>query len=134
MTEILDGYQLVAGERRVRAAQMAGLDRIPAIVRQLAQRDQLAVALVENVQRADLNAMEEAHAYRQLVDEFGLTQEEIATRVGRARSTVANTLAAARPRAGRCSEATRRRAASPRATHVRWPVPRRRGSASSLRR
>jgi ParB family chromosome partitioning protein len=92
VTEVLDGYQLVAGERRVRAAQMAGLDRVPAIVRQMAQRDQLAVALVENVQRSDLNAMEEAHAYRQLADEFGLTQDEIATRVGRARSTVANTL------------------------------------------
>lgn len=92
VTEVLDGYQLVAGERRVRAAQMAGLDHVPAIVRQMAQRDQLAVAIVENVQRADLNAMEEAHAYRQLADEFGLTQDEIATRVGRARSTVANTL------------------------------------------
>jgi ParB family transcriptional regulator, chromosome partitioning protein len=92
VTEVLDGYQLVAGERRVRAAQMAGLDRVPAIVRQMAQRDQLAIAIVENVQRADLNAIEEAHAYRQLADEFGLTQEEIATRVGRARSTVANTL------------------------------------------
>jgi ParB family chromosome partitioning protein len=92
VTEVLDGYQLVAGERRVRAAQMAGLDRVPAVVRQMAERDQLAVAIVENVQRADLNAMEEAHAYRQLADEFNLTQDEIATRVGRARSTVANTL------------------------------------------
>ena len=92
VTEVFDGYQLVAGERRVRAAQMAGLDRVPAIVRQMAERDQLAVAIVENVQRADLNAMEEAHAYRQLADEFGLTQDDIATRVGRARSTVANTL------------------------------------------
>jgi ParB family transcriptional regulator, chromosome partitioning protein len=92
VTEVFDGYQLVAGERRVRAAQMAGLDRVPAIVRQIAKRDQLAVAIVENVQRADLNAMEEAHAYRQLADEFGLTQDEIASRVGRARSTVANTL------------------------------------------
>ena len=92
VTEVLDGYQLVAGERRVRAAQMAGLDHVPAIVRQLADRDQLAIAIVENVQRADLNAMEEAHAYRQLADEFDLTQDEIATRVGRARSTVANTL------------------------------------------
>jgi ParB family chromosome partitioning protein len=92
VTEILDGYQLIAGERRVRAAQMAGLDHIPAIVRQFAAQDQLAVALVENVQRADLNAMEEAHAYRQLADEFNLTQDEIAARVGRARSTVANTL------------------------------------------
>ena len=92
VTEVLDGYQLVAGERRVRAAQMAGLDHVPAIVRQMIERDQLAVALVENVQRADLNAMEEAHAYRQLADEFGLTQDDIASRVGRARSTVANTL------------------------------------------
>jgi ParB family chromosome partitioning protein len=92
VTETLDGYQLIAGERRVRAAQMAGLDHIPAIVRQLAAQDQLAVAVVENVQRADLNAMEEAHAYRQLADEFNLTQDEIAARVGRARSTVANTL------------------------------------------
>jgi ParB family chromosome partitioning protein len=92
VTEVLDGYQLVAGERRVRAAQMAGLDRVPAVIRQMAERDQLAVAIVENVQRADLNAMEEAHAYRQLADEFNLTQDEIATRVGRARSTVANTL------------------------------------------
>jgi ParB family chromosome partitioning protein len=92
VTEVLDGYQLVAGERRVRAAQMAGLDHVPAVVRQMAERDQLAVAIVENVQRADLNAMEEAHAYRQLADDFALTQEEIATRVGKARSTIANIL------------------------------------------
>jgi ParB family chromosome partitioning protein len=92
VTEVLDGYQLVAGERRVRAAQMAGLDHVPAVVRQLAERDQLAVAIVENVQRADLNAMEEAHAYRQLADEFALTQDDIAARVGKARSTIANTL------------------------------------------
>jgi ParB family chromosome partitioning protein len=92
VTETLDGYQLVAGERRVRAAQLAGLDRVPAIVRQMAAKDQLAIAIVENVQRADLNAMEEAHAYRQLADEFKLTQDEIATRVGKARPTIANTL------------------------------------------
>ena len=92
VTEIFDGYQLIAGERRVRAAQMAGLDHIPAVVRQMAKRDQLAVAIVENVQRADLNPMEEAHAFRQLGAEFGLNQDEIAKRVGRARSTVANTL------------------------------------------
>ena len=92
VTEILDGYQLVAGERRVRAAQMAGLNHVPAVVRQFAARDQLAIAIVENIQRADLNAMEEAHAYRQLADEFKLSQDEIATRVGRARSTIANTL------------------------------------------
>ena len=92
VTETLDGYQLVAGERRVRAAQIAGLDRVPAIVRQMAAKDQLAIAIVENIQRADLNAIEEAHAYRQLADEFKLTQDEIATSVGRARSTIANTL------------------------------------------
>jgi ParB family chromosome partitioning protein len=92
VTEQLDGYQLVAGERRLRAAQAAGLERIPAVVRQLADRDQLELALVENVQRADLNPMEEAAAFRQLVDEFGFTQDQLATRVGRARSTIANTL------------------------------------------
>lgn len=92
VTETLDGYQLVAGERRVRASQLAGLERIPAIIRQLADRDQLEVALVENLQREDLSPLEEAHAFRSLIDDFGLSQEEIATRVGRARPTVANTL------------------------------------------
>jgi ParB family chromosome partitioning protein len=92
VTEVLDGYQLVAGERRFRAAQAAGLERIPAVVRQLADRDQLELALVENIQRSDLNAMEEAHAYRQLANEFSMTQEQIATKVGRARATIANTL------------------------------------------
>jgi ParB family chromosome partitioning protein len=92
VTEILDGYQLVAGERRVRAAELAGLERIPAVVRQLADRDQLELALVENVQREDLDPIETAHAYRQLIDEFGFTQEALAQRVSRARSTVANTM------------------------------------------
>ncbi len=92
VSETLDGYRLVAGERRVRAAQLAGLERIPAVVRQVADRDQLELALVENVQRSDLDAIEEAHAYRQLIDEFGLTQDTVAARVGRARATVANTL------------------------------------------
>jgi ParB family transcriptional regulator, chromosome partitioning protein len=92
VTQSLEGYVLVAGERRVRAARLAGLERIPAVVRQLADRDQLELAIVENVQRADLDPIEEAHAYRQLVDEFGLTQEEVAIRVGRARATVTNTL------------------------------------------
>jgi len=92
VTETFDGYQLVAGERRVRAAQLAGLDRITAIVRQLAEHDQLQLALVENLQRADLDPIEEAHAYRQLIAEFGFTQEQLAQRFGRARSTVANTL------------------------------------------
>jgi ParB family chromosome partitioning protein len=92
VTETLDGYQLVAGERRFRASQLAGIERIPAIVRQLADRDQLELALVENLQREDLGALEEAHAYRALIDEFGMSHEEIATRVGRARPTIANTL------------------------------------------
>ena len=92
VTETLDGYQLVAGERRVRAARLVGLERIPALVRQLADRAQLEVALVENVQRADLDPIDEALAYRQLVEEFGLTQEHVAERVGKARATVANTL------------------------------------------
>jgi len=92
VTETLDGYQLVAGERRVRAARIAGLERIPALVRQLADRDQLEVALVENVQRSDLDPIDEATAYRQLLDEFGLTQERVAERVGKSRAAVANTL------------------------------------------
>ena len=92
VTETIDGYQLIAGERRVRASRLAGLERIPALVRQLADRDQLEVALVENVQRADLDPIEEALAYRQLIDDFGLTQEQVSDRVGKARATVANTL------------------------------------------
>ena len=92
VTETIDGYTLVAGERRVRAARIAGLERIPAIVRQLADRQQLELALVENLQREDLDPMEAARAYRELMDEFSFTQEDLATRVGRARSTVANTL------------------------------------------
>lgn len=92
VTETIDGYQLVAGERRIRAARMAGLERIPAVVRQLADRQQLELALVENLQREDLDPLEAARAYRQLIDEFGFTQEELATRVSRARSTVANAL------------------------------------------
>jgi ParB family transcriptional regulator, chromosome partitioning protein len=92
VTETLDGYQVVAGERRLRASQLAGLERIPAVIRQLADRDQLEVALVENLQRADLGAMEEAGAYQALIVEFELTHEEIARRVGRAKSTITNTL------------------------------------------
>ena len=92
VTETLDGYRIVAGERRVQAARLAGLERIPAVIRQLADREQLELALVENVQREDLNPIEEANAFRQLADEFGLTQDEIARQVGRARSTITNTL------------------------------------------
>lgn len=92
VSETATGYQLVAGERRLRAAQAAGLDRIPAVIRQLVDRDQLELALVENLQRADLDPLETADAYRQLMNRFGLSQDDVATRVGRARSTVANTL------------------------------------------
>ena len=92
VTETIDGYQLVAGERRFRASQQAGLERIPAVIRQLADRDQLEIALVENLQRADLGAMEEAHAYLALASEFAMTHEQIAQRVGRAKSTITNTL------------------------------------------
>ena len=92
VTETLDGYRIVAGERRVQAARLAGLERIPAVIRQLADREQLELALVENVQREDLNPIEEANAFRQLQQEFGLTQDEIARQVGRARTTITNTL------------------------------------------
>jgi len=92
VTEVLDGFELVAGERRLRAAQAAGLDRIPAVIRQTAAREQLELALVENLQRADLDPIETADAYRQLIEQFGFTQDDLAARVGRARSTVANTL------------------------------------------
>jgi ParB family chromosome partitioning protein len=88
----LDGYQLIAGERRLRAAQMAGLERIPATVREADEQDQLELALVENLQRTDLNPIEAAAAYRRLIDEFGLDQDGVAGRVGRARSSIANTL------------------------------------------
>jgi len=92
VTETLDGYRLIAGERRVRAAELAGLERIPAIVRQAADRAQLELALVENLQRADLAPLEEASAFRRLIEEFGMSQEEVATRMGRSRSSVANTI------------------------------------------
>lgn len=92
VTETLEGYRLVAGERRLRAAQMAGLERIPALVRQATEQDQLELALVENLQRADLNAMEAARAYRQLRDLFGVTNDAIAERIGKARPTISNTL------------------------------------------
>lgn len=88
-----DRYRILAGERRARAARAAGLKEIPVIVREgIAERDHLLFALVENVQRRDLTALEEAEAYKHLREEFGLTQEEIAVRVGKDRATVANAL------------------------------------------
>ena len=85
-------YQLIAGERRLQAARIAGLVLVPVTVRDATPREQLELAIVENVHRADLNAIEAAFAYRQLATEFGMTQEEIGRRVGRSRHTVANTL------------------------------------------
>jgi len=86
------GYQIVAGERRIRAARLAGLTRVPAIVREASNAQALEMALVENLQREDLNPLEAAEAYQRLIEEFGLTQEEVAQRVGRDRSSVANAL------------------------------------------
>ncbi|MGZ8866963.1 MAG: ParB/RepB/Spo0J family partition protein, partial [Thermoanaerobaculia bacterium] len=88
-----DRYKLIAGERRFRAAQRAGLRVVPVVIKELTQQgDALQIALIENIQREDLNPMEEANAYHQLHEEFGLTQEEISRRVGKERSTVANFL------------------------------------------
>lgn len=87
-----EGYKLIAGERRWRASQLAGLHEIPAIVREVTEVEAFELALVENLQRADLNPMEEAEGYHRLVEEFGLTQDQVAQRVGKERSTVANAL------------------------------------------
>ncbi|VAV88333.1 Chromosome (plasmid) partitioning protein ParB [hydrothermal vent metagenome] len=85
-------YQIVAGERRWRAAQAAGLHEIPVYVRELSDREVVEVALVENIQRADLNPVEEAQAFRVLLDQFGHTQQDVATAIGRSRSHIANTV------------------------------------------
>lgn len=85
-------YQLIAGERRLHAAKAAGLAKVPVLVKEATERDALELALVENIQRADLNALEEAQAYQRLMDEYGLTQEEIAARVGKSRTAIANAL------------------------------------------
>jgi len=87
-----DGYQLIAGERRWRAAQRAGWHRVPVVVREATTLEALELALIENLQREDLNPLEEARAYEFLASEAGLTQEQVAERVGRERSTVANYL------------------------------------------
>lgn len=86
------GYQLIAGERRLRAAKSLKLKTVPVIVRDASQQQKLEVSLIENIQRQDLNPVEEAMAYRKLLDEFGLTQEQLAKRVGKNRATAANIL------------------------------------------
>jgi ParB family chromosome partitioning protein len=86
-------YLLIAGERRLRASKLAGLTKIPAIIREpMTEQEQLRVALIENIQRQDLNVVEEAEAYHSLIEDFGLTQEQCAEKVGKERSTVANIL------------------------------------------
>lgn len=87
-----DGYELVAGERRWRAAQEAGVEKIPAVVRNLSGAQVLEIALIENLQREDLNPIEEADAYRRLMEEFGLSQETLAQRLGKSRPQISNTL------------------------------------------
>lgn len=85
-------YELIAGERRLRAAKLAGLATVPIIIRPAGNQSSLEMAVIENVQREDINAMECARAYRQLMDEFGLTQEQVADKVGKSRTAIANTV------------------------------------------
>ncbi len=87
-----DGFQLIAGERRYRAARIAGLKTVPVIIRSMDEQSKLEVALIENVQRENLNPIEAAVSYKRLTDEFSLTQEEVAKKVGKARPTIANTI------------------------------------------
>ena len=87
-----DGYELIAGERRWRAARLAGLSRVPVVVKEVPDESMLEIALIENIQREDLNAIEEAQAYKKLIETVGLTQEALATRVGRDRSYITNFL------------------------------------------
>jgi ParB family transcriptional regulator, chromosome partitioning protein len=86
------GYELVAGERRLRAAKMAGMQSVPVVVKTVTDGEMLEMSIVENIQRENLNAIEEAEAYHRLIEEFGLTQEQAAVRVGKSRSAVANFL------------------------------------------
>ncbi|MEI6222896.1 MAG: ParB/RepB/Spo0J family partition protein [bacterium] len=85
-------YTLIAGERRLQASKLAGLDKVPVVIRDVTSKEMLELAIIENVQRADLNPLEEAVAYQQLIDEFGLTQTDVAVRLGKNHSTISNTL------------------------------------------
>lgn len=87
-----DHFELVAGERRWRAAQLAGLQKVPAVIRELDARSAAAIALIENIQREDLNPLEEAHAFLRLIEEFDLTHQQVADSVGRSRAAVSNLL------------------------------------------
>ncbi|MEK7570337.1 MAG: ParB/RepB/Spo0J family partition protein [Patescibacteria group bacterium] len=92
VTETPRGYELIAGERRLRASKLAGLATVPAIVRSVTNQQKLELALVENVQRQDLNPVERAKAYQRLIDEFSLTQDEVAKKVGQSRPVVTNAI------------------------------------------
>ena len=92
VTQVAGGYQLLVGERRWRASRLAGLNMVPVVVRDVTPQQMLELALVENLQREDLNPLEAATAYSQLVEEFGLTQQQVAEKVGKNRVTVTNTL------------------------------------------
>lgn len=92
VTQKKDGYQLIAGERRLRASKALGLETVPVVVRTATDQEKLELALIENIQRHDLNAVEEARAYKALIDTFELTQEAVAKRVGKSRSSIANTI------------------------------------------
>lgn len=92
VTKKAGGYELIAGERRLRASKQAGLDKIPVIIRDASRQEKLEVALIENIQRENLNPIELATAYQQLADEFNLNQSQVAKRLGKSRSTVANVM------------------------------------------
>jgi ParB family transcriptional regulator, chromosome partitioning protein len=92
VSKVGSGYELIAGERRLRAAKKIGLEKVPAIVRDASTQEKLVVALIENIQRENLNPIDTASGYKKLMDEFSLTQEEVSKRVGKPRSTVANSL------------------------------------------
>ena len=112
-------FQLITGERRWRAVQKAGLATLPAMVKEATPQASLELALVENIQRRDLNPLEEAHAFRQLIDEHGLTQEQLGQRIGKSRVTITNTLRLLHlPEAGAGRACQRDR--SPKATRARF--------------
>ena len=92
VTQTADGYELIAGERRLRASKAVGLETVPVVVRTATEQEKLELALIENIQRQDLNPVEEARSYKALISSFDLTQEEAAKRLGKSRSAVANTI------------------------------------------
>lgn len=92
VTKSENGFELIAGERRLRASKQAGLDKVPVIIREAEEQEKLELALVENIQRENLNPIETATAYRKLTDEFNMSQEDISKKVGKSRSSIANTL------------------------------------------